>query len=97
MSNNEIKTLQKNIEDILDILDQTDDPVVKERLLKSAKRHTERLKKLEANSEQEKQAVDVLDRCLEKLVYAHTETMKIKAELNKLKMETIRDSLSGGE
>jgi len=95
VSGNNIDSIQKSILSIIEEIDETDDPVIRKRLIESLQKHNRKLRDLHKDNEQAQKAADVLDQCLLELTRGKVETQRTREELQKTKLKIIENSLSG--
>ena len=92
-----IEELRKTYRKLIDLIDETDDPVIMQRLIESAHKINRELKEAYKHSQEAQAMGDLLDQALNALAEGKAATDKAKVELQREKVEAIKTGILKGE
>ena len=82
-----IEQLQKDIDRLLDLVEQADDPEIKDRLFQMIQRKMKDLKTEHQNDQQAAAAVDALDEAISRLVNGNIGLAQSRLDIEKLRLK----------
>lgn len=92
-----IEKLRKTYMKLIDLIDETEDPELKSRLIESARTLNKELKEAHKYNEEAQRVGDLLDQALLHLARGKAETDKARIELQAEKVQAIRAALGVSE